>query len=1279
MKKKPKRPLDCPACYGMDEDDNHYVSQLKDVYSSCDSTGTGFLDREELTQLCRKLHLEKQLPALLHTLLGDNHVTRVNFEEFKEGLVAVLSSKAGGNSISEETGSLQSAASNAVPPKYVSGSKWYGRRSQPEQRASATKARCGPEQQTRAGLKSQLRRFMSLESVESLKSDEEAESPREPQDELFEAQGQLQTWGSEVFGSPQKSCSPSYPSSESQVQIIWEQLGVGSRGHLDEQELAFVCRSIGLHGLKKEELKDLFHKLDQDGDGRVSLAEFQLGLCSHKPMLLPESSTPVKPSWPWSHCQVQVPEESGCHTATTTSSLVSMSCGLRLFSSIDDGNGFALPEQIITTWAQEGIHSGRKILQSLDFSLDEKVDLLELTWALDNELLTVDSTIHQAALACYRQELSYHQEQAEQLVQERNKARQDLERAERRSLELVREMDDSHAALEQLTEQKMARLEQDYRGRLSLLRAEVEAERELIWEQACRQSAILEQDLDHLRAEEAGLRHRLGLAAKENSRLQQEILEVVRKLSDSEKLVLKLQGDLEFVLREKLEPQGVELQAQEERSAAVLKEYKLKCRDLQDQNDELQAELESLRVQLPQSRSRSWQRPAGHAGHRAAGVFVDNSSPVSLETEIMVEQMREHCQELRTQLEAKVNSYEREIEAMKNNFEKERLELQHAQRQEVAVLEAQRADLEVLCAKSQEVILGLQEQLRDSAGGPELSRAGLTSCCAPVLCDLAQRLDEHVRWQHQGELRQIRQEAAEELSRTLSRLEAQHDIHCKSLVLRHRREKDRLQQAHLQREEEVLAHCQEQQQRLQAALGEEQAEMCRSFALERKRLERAHREQVGGLVQEAEALRALLRGGAIATTEKEQQETPSSVSPCLGTHGGTQEPVGDGPGQACCMDTVSRGPLESLDHEQSCLGLLDAEEAASVSCEKRPHMQPPGQNEGTDPEEPPPSARATVSLSWPDVQEPSGDAGEDGILQITLQHHPGSLPPHPEFPHPAGETEADMVEKEKNDMKIKLLQLEDIVRALEREADLRENDRVVLQRLSEENGLLKNDLERIQQKLGAAEHMSDLQRQEIEALKRDKEKVCFEMDELSIQNQKYKNEVSQLNCRVLQMEGVASTHQAQNEENLAAARLLTQKLEEVGRREEQQCAQIQKLEVELEHMNQQCQSLKLARSELTENHEEGQDQQKQEQLNTRARPAVEVEQLLWEKLDQLEKSTRSGLLLKELYVENAHLTKALQVAEQKQWGAEKQNRILEEKVRALNMLISKLAPAALSV
>lgn len=64
---------------------------------------------------------------------------------------------------------------------------------------------------------------------------------------------------------------------------------------------------------------------------------------------------------------------------------------------------------------------------------------------------------------------------------------------------------------------------------------------------------------------------------------------------------------------------------------------------------------------------------------------------------------------------------------------------------------------------------------------------------------------------------------------------------------------------------------------------------------------------------------------------------------------------------------------------------------------------------------------------------------------------------------------------------------------------------------------------------------------------------------------------------------------------------------------------------------------------------------------------------------QFEKNSRSDLLLKELYVENAHLTKALQVTEEKQRGAEKKSRFLEEKVRALSKLLSKIATASLAV
>ncbi|XP_047295989.1 ninein-like protein isoform X20 [Homo sapiens] len=1038
----------------MDEEENHYVSQLREVYSSCDTTGTGFLDRQELTQLCLKLHLEQQLPVLLQTLLGNDHFARVNFEEFKEGFVAVLSSNAGVRPSDEDSSSLESAASSAIPPKYVNGSKWYGRRSRPELCDAATEARRVPEQQTQASLKSHLWRSASLESVESPKSDEEAESTKEAQNELFEAQGQLQTWDSEDFGSPQKSCSPSFDTPESQIRGVWEELGVGSSGHLSEQELAVVCQSVGLQGLEKEELEDLFNKLDQDGDGKVSLEEFQLGLFSHEPALLLESSTRVKPSKAWSH--YQVPEESGCHT-TTTSSLVSLCSSLRLFSSIDDGSGFAFPDQVLAMWTQEGIQNGREILQaccfqSLDFSVDEKVNLLELTWALDNELMTVDSAVQQAALACYHQELSYQQGQVEQLARERDKARQDLERAEKRNLEFVKEMDDCHSTLEQLTEKKIKHLEQGYRERLSLLRSEVEAERELFWEQAHRQRAALEWDVGRLQAEEAGLREKLTLALKENSRLQKEIVEVVEKLSDSERLALKLQKDLEFVLKDKLEPQSAELLAQEERFAAVLKEYELKCRDLQDRNDELQAELEGLWARLPKNRhSPSWS-PDGRRrqlpGLGPAGIsFLGNSAPVSIETELMMEQVKEHYQDLRTQLETKVNYYEREIAALKRNFEKERKDMEQARRREVSVLEGQKADLEELHEKSQEVIWGLQEQLQDTARGPEPEQMGLAPCCTQALCGLA---------------------------------------------LRHH--------SHLQ--------------------------------------------------------------------------------------------------------------------------------------------------------------------------------------QIRLEFH----------------------------------------------------------RLSEENTLLKNDLGRVRQELEAAESTHDAQRKEIEVLKKDKEKACSEMEVLNRQNQNYKDQLSQLNVRVLQLGQEASTHQAQNEEHRVTIQMLTQSLEEVVRSGQQQSDQIQKLRVELECLNQEHQSLQLPWSELTQTLEESQDQVQGAHLRLRQAQAQHLqevrlvpqdrvaelhrllslqgeqarrrldaqreehekqlkateerveeaemilknmEMLLQEKVDKLkeqfEKNTKSDLLLKELYVENAHLVRALQATEEKQRGAEKQSRLLEEKVRALNKLVSRIAPAALSV
>lgn len=57
---------------------------------------------------------------------------------------------------------------------------------------------------------------------------------------------------------------------------------------------------------------------------------------------------------------------------------------------------------------------------------------------------------------------------------------------------------------------------------------------------------------------------------------------------------------------------------------------------------------------------------------------------------------------------------------------------------------------------------------------------------------------------------------------------------------------------------------------------------------------------------------------------------------------------------------------------------------------------------------------------------------------------------------------------------------------------------------------------------------------------------------------------------------------------------------------------------------------------------------------------------------------KSDLLMKDLYVENSQLMKALQITEQRQKSAEKRSFVLEEKVTALNKLLCKIAPASLS-
>ncbi|XP_027862797.1 ninein-like protein isoform X2 [Xiphophorus couchianus] len=659
---------------------SRYVTQLRAEFDSCDSTATGFLDREELTELSRKLQLDAYLPLLLDTLLGERPHGRVNFEEFKNGLVVVLSHSLDFSTSEDDSSYLVPAIPQEVKPKFVKGAKRYGRRSRPETQSStsldSTPTRTKPmdlnlDSSPPGVHRAKLRRSTSLESVESLKSDEETGSSRLDQ-QLFHNKDQQQDAGGRAGGC----------------------------------DVAAVCDHLDLQEALLQRLDaNRDANLDANRDGRVAIRKV---LWSSTPTL---SSTPIRsadlqraPLWN----QQLVPDGSA-------RSLITATVGPRVLTRLDDGSGGTSPERVAALWAEAGIRNSQQILQSLDFPLEERLSLSDLTLVLDNELLLSANSVHQAALISYRTEIQHLQEALEQASRERDKLRSDLDRADQQNLQLVREADDRHASMEALNQNRIRDLESDFRRRAAALRLQAEQENEVLLQQGERERSALRQELQLLRGKEAELQEELDAAAQEKLRLQQELSALQSALREADGSVQRLQTDLDQLLLHKLgglDPAGAGL-SHEERFCELLRESQRQCRELQDRNDEL------LEAQRSCRRS---SRPSGGAGSQcdAAG----DSDMRSIQSELALQQLKESHQEalqqLHIQLETQMNYYERQLDMMKQNMEVERKDICQAFKVEISELEEQKVQVE---QQLKEALTRLQNQQGAGLTAEEQRRA----------------------------------------------------------------------------------------------------------------------------------------------------------------------------------------------------------------------------------------------------------------------------------------------------------------------------------------------------------------------------------------------------------------------------------------------------------------------------------------------------------------------------------------------------------------------------
>ncbi|XP_065153351.1 ninein-like protein isoform X4 [Paramisgurnus dabryanus] len=1299
-----------------EEEQSRYVAQLKAEFDSCDTTGTGYLDKEELTALCHKLSLDAHLPLLLDTLLGPQHYARVNFEEFKEGFVAVLSRSLDFSTSEEESSYLEPAIPEEVKPKYVKGTKRYGRRSRPDKNdlelvadSEDLPSFATDKVETNGVRRAKLRRSTSLESVESLKSDEETGSNKDSTHHFFVAQGQLKIWSQDVTGSPQRFLDPRQEVTDGQVRAVWAELGVGVGGSLNREELSLVCDHIGLKNLQSGELDALFRKLDRDQDGRVSVSEFQSGLFRQHNHSAPLStSTPARPKTQRSISKVL--EERALRS--TSPSILSATVGQRLLSRLDDGSGCTSPEKVISLWTEEGIHNSRDVLQTLDFSLEERLCLSELTLALDNELLVSGNGIHQAALVSYKNEINYLQVLADQACQERDKAKADLELADRRNLQLVREVDDRHSTMESLNESKIKGLEQEFRDKLTALRSESEYESEMILEQVEKERERLQEELELIRAQDANLQEEVCTAAKENSRLEEEVSVLKEKLTEAENTISKLQKDLDHLLQDRygdLDPNGPGLLNEEEHFSEIIKEYEKQCRELQDRNDELRSELEFVKCQGSERRSKRCRESlSSHDWSSQKAITTESDSddsemkkgtsplarkklqvtdknalasleslaqPVSIGTELAMGQMKEkyeqEVQDLKIQLETKVNFYERSIELMRQNMEVERKDISQSFKMEISELEDQKARAEERSEQMQKAMERLEAELRGkTAGGswgPEQERriqreqAELEQNYAREISNIVLRLssekdqlEAELKLKMDQEVLLVREQLDEvnsENSALKERLAVlQQDV--KSLedeVNKKRRKLEEIERDYTKNHEEEdqlrkeNARCREEVLDLSARnlqLSNDNAELSSRLCADQRAVQTLT-DRLSQECQEKDEMAAAYRQLQETLKMKDQQ---------------TLKLQEQWQKDKELLERELKTTNEKLQH------LMDVESALTTQTLKNQALEQEKHHLLKE--------TAETDQKLEKLQEALGNS-EAQIEQLDSQLLSMCQ-------------EKDLQIHEVSTHQKMLQQSQDKVKELEESLyRLRKEKEQVLEtyRMQEEMataGLQKECKSLRVQNEELFNRVAQLQTQELELQKLTHEHLTLKTKRAELETAK--------------QEAVQQTLRAESALSLIQARH-TREVQELreqmgsGTREhlthlQTQLAEQQRRTLDLEDLLQsQAKQANVQMGLQQEQYEKlmGSMQERMDEVeaklkNTRVMLQEKVNQLK----EQLVKNAKSDLLLKDLYVENSQLMKALQVTEQRQKIAEKKSFILEEKVVALNKLLRKIAPASLT-
>lgn len=584
-----------------------YEQQLLKVFNSFDKDNSGSLDKEGLTQLCQSLQLEEQGNELIKCLIKDKR-QRATFLEFKDILLTILGNVQNNrNIISEKEKSLEnSSPEREVSPKFVYGSKKYGRRSRPRS------DEISPEKENNDNSTYINKTAHNTVQRSNSQTDVNLSKKRRTTGKLKRC---ISLPGNHENGLNQNNLENNFITSnsfideqefvctEEMLRAAWKKLGVGEDGYLNQTELILVCDAIGLHKLANGVLRQLSSKLVLDYDCKISFQELLEALQQDDAWSDVLNSTLQSNSTNDQH-SINI----SCVSDDFPNNIM-----FQYITLSPDGTGVISADTVIEMWENAGITSPKLLLNDLGF-INDQINIVELASVLEKEIKGLNESrtdftnphvaLLQAFLTLYQSEIKCLKHILEQMHAEREKLKYDVVEANNRATLLAQEVDENHAKMELNTQNQVKLLEQRHADILKEFTDQFNGEKEHL--------TVLNKNLKDritcLENEEIKLQTDLELAQKYSNSLEKENLQLRNEISELQKIRIALSEEIGTMEAEKQKCGELEKE-QMEPLLSKLSLLQVENARLRDRNDEMLSEIENLSCQVAAMRSKMSSTP----------------------------------------------------------------------------------------------------------------------------------------------------------------------------------------------------------------------------------------------------------------------------------------------------------------------------------------------------------------------------------------------------------------------------------------------------------------------------------------------------------------------------------------------------------------------------------------------------------------------------------------------------------------------------------------------